>query len=310
MKRFSEKDCANFMRKILEALDYLHSKNIVHRDIKLRNIMFDNRDLKTSKLKLIDFGESELITDYNAKDNSIIGSPHYLCPEVTRKRTKFELFAGDCWAAGIVCYIMVTGKIPFNGKDTASIIHSIQTKHVSYNSDIEISVSCKNFIASLLNKNPKLRLNTKQALKHEWITGTTLEHDFGDNYFNKLSRLNSQNEFEESIVDVILSGIDEVHHQQVLDGSQSKTKTTRIRQKENINIYKPRFSKQEVTFTQQSLDIMDIDEILGEIDKENKLVESRKKSLKINNLPSMDSRDRDKRISRLKDMMSGETSDI
>lgn len=272
MQRFSEKDCANFMRNILDALDYLHSKNIAHRDIKCRNIMFDNRDIKNSKLKLIDFGESELITNYNDKDYSIIGSPHYLCPEITRLRTKFELFAGDCWAAGIVCYIMATGSIPFNGKDTGAIIHKIQTKDVSYRNNINLSASCKHFIASLLNKDPKLRFNTKQALKHEWISGTAVDNDFGNSYFNKLTRMKSENELEEVMIDVILSKIDE--NEIIETTMSSNTKPTTRGQRG----HKP-------TFTQQSLDIMDIDKILGEIDKENKLVETRKNSLKISNLP-------------------------
>ena len=73
MKRFSEQDASEFIKTLLEALDYLHSKGIVHRDLKLNNIMFDG-----DCLKLIDFGESEFIHDPNQIDNELIGTLHYL----------------------------------------------------------------------------------------------------------------------------------------------------------------------------------------------------------------------------------------
>lgn len=296
MRRFSERDCANFIKKILEALKYLHSKNIVHRDIKCANIVFDNPDIKNSKLKLIDFGQAELITDYKAKDNSIIGSCHYLCPEITRQRTKFELFAGDIWSTGIICYMLVNGAVPFCGENVKAVLHNIQTQDIIYQKDIKLSDSCKQFIGSLLNKNPKYRLNAKQALKHEWIIEKARNDDLGDNYFNKLSHLHFQNKLQKILVNAILSGMDETSKKALLshinelkksgngyideneiirsvlswasDINQNGQKTKNKRYSSKLLLNAPFIH--EPAFTQESLNKIDIDNILNEIDQENK----------------------------------------
>ena len=79
---FSEKQCSEYIKTILSAVQYMHSKNIVHRDLKCNNIVFD-RPGDDAILKIIDFGNSELITNPDAIDPYMIGSLHYLPPEGT-----------------------------------------------------------------------------------------------------------------------------------------------------------------------------------------------------------------------------------
>ena len=83
-----------------------------------------------------------------------------------KKRTKFELFAGDIWAVGVVCYMLVNGVVPFPGHDLSSVLLNIQTQKIKWQDGITLSASCKHFIASLLNKDPSKRLTAKQALNH------------------------------------------------------------------------------------------------------------------------------------------------
>lgn len=286
MRRFSERDCANFMKKILHALKYLHGKNIVHRDIKCANIVFDNPDLKNSTLKLIDFGQSELITDYQEKDNCIIGSVYYLCPETTRERNKFELFAGDIWALGIVCYMLVNGVIPFYGNDIESVLKSIQKENLKWQNGIKLSKSCKQFISSLLNKDPSKRLTAEEALNHEWITDQANDIDLGDEYFNKLSALHFQNKLQHILVNAILSKMTESDKKTLLSQINALKKSGNGYVDENQIItsilssasdkkwsYKNVSNKpfqHNPNMTEQSLAALDIETILQEIDNEEK----------------------------------------
>ena len=92
---FSESQCVDFMKNVLNGIHYMHSKNIVHRDLKCQNLVFD-KDGKDGVVKLIDFGSSEIIRHSQAIDNLLVGSLYYLPPELLTGeiRTKETLFKG------------------------------------------------------------------------------------------------------------------------------------------------------------------------------------------------------------------------
>lgn len=90
---FNERQAAKWMKTILETVEYMHNINIVHRDLKADNILFSSTDEKTSILKLIDFGESEII-DNDQVDDYCIGGKHYMPPETFRRRYGWELKKG------------------------------------------------------------------------------------------------------------------------------------------------------------------------------------------------------------------------
>eukprot|EP01083_Nonionella_stella_P069237 184441_1 len=168
VKQCSEKNAATLMRNLLEALHYLHQQNIVHRDIKLSNIVFDRH----SKVKLIDFGQSERITNPEDTDKNIFGSVSYLPPEMRRIRSKHELYAGDMWSAGIVAYVLVQGCYPYHGNTVKAVLSNIKnTSSLKWHKHTEVSDECKDFIQSLLHKDVSMRLTAKEALQHPWIVG-------------------------------------------------------------------------------------------------------------------------------------------
>ena len=76
---FSEKQCSEYIKTILSAVQYMHSKNIVHRDLKCNNIVFDKSG-NDGKLKIIDFGQSQYIKNKNDIDDVVVGTLHYLPP--------------------------------------------------------------------------------------------------------------------------------------------------------------------------------------------------------------------------------------
>uniref|UniRef100_A0A8B9HTA4 CaM kinase-like vesicle-associated b n=1 Tax=Astyanax mexicanus TaxID=7994 RepID=A0A8B9HTA4_ASTMX len=99
---YSEKDTSNVIRQVMEAVAYLHSLNIVHRNLKLENLVYYNR-LKLSKIVISDFHLAKL-------ENGLIkepcGTPEYLAPEVVGRQRYGRPV--DCWALGVIMYILVT----------------------------------------------------------------------------------------------------------------------------------------------------------------------------------------------------------
>eukprot|EP01084_Bolivina_argentea_P099818 179364_1 len=185
VKQCSEKNAATLMRNLLEALHYLHQQNIVHRDIKLSNIVFD----RPSKVKLIDFGLSERITNPEDTDTNIFGSLPYLPPEMRRIRSKHELYAGDMWSAGIVAYVLVQRSYPYRGNTVKAVLNNIKNaSSLKWHKHTEVSDECKDFIQSLLHKDVSMRLTAKEALQHPWIVGN---EDLSIEYVKKVKGLKS-----------------------------------------------------------------------------------------------------------------------
>lgn len=159
-----ENESVGIVRQICCALVYLHSKNIIHRDIKAENFLFKNKNTKT--IKLIDFGMAKQITtDYLTE---MCGSPHYISPELIKKK---YTISSDIWALGVMVFFMLTGKYPFEGKSTPKVVDEILNKNINWKSKELSSLSQEaiDFLKKLLERNEKKRLTACQALNHPWV---------------------------------------------------------------------------------------------------------------------------------------------
>lgn len=99
------------MRQILGAVKYMHSLKILHRDLKLENVVVVERNSKKIDIKIIDFGLSvSLDKSVEKEDEEIAGSLIYMAPECIEGTI---CLANDIWSCGIILYMMVTKKIPY-----------------------------------------------------------------------------------------------------------------------------------------------------------------------------------------------------
>lgn len=150
--------------QVLQALAYLHARGIMHRDVKLENIMFE--DGQHRSVKLCDFGFSVRI-EPGEKLTHICGTLQYMAPEVSC-RTGYDCKA-DVWSLGVVVFILLTGRLPFSG-DAAEVWSKMQEGGVEYTAEFhQLSKEAQHFIRRLLHTSPKCRPSALEALRHPWL---------------------------------------------------------------------------------------------------------------------------------------------
>ena len=165
---FDEPLAAWYMKQILSAVNYCHKYKIIHRDLKPENILISKRNKKGFNfIKIIDFGTAIL---FNKKNKKLAGSIYYLAPEVISKERNYSEKC-DIWSCGIIMYILLTGKPPFNGDSDEEIVKSIMRSHLNlekYPWPI-ISIEAKDLLKKLLKYDQNKRISAEDALNHEWF---------------------------------------------------------------------------------------------------------------------------------------------
>ena len=174
---YLSKEQTNFyIASIMTAINYLHERKIIYRDIKPENIMV----LKNGYLKLIDFGTAKEIED---RTKTIIGTPHYMAPEVILGRE--YSFPVDFWSISICMYEFICGEVPFGERedDPMEIYFAIINNELDFNEKyIKIDKEFKHIMKKMLDKNPSYRLCNFHSIKSQaW---------FKDFNWDELSNLN------------------------------------------------------------------------------------------------------------------------
>ncbi|XP_051790273.1 caM kinase-like vesicle-associated protein [Erpetoichthys calabaricus] len=172
---YTERDASNVIRQVLEAVAYLHSLHIVHRNLKLENLMYYNHN-NHNKVVLRDF---YLSCFENGSITEPCGTPEYLAPEVVARHRYGRPV--DCWAVGVIMYILLSGNPPFydETEEENTDLHNriIFCKIVSGEFEFDspywddISPAAKELVCRLMEVDPMLRITAQDALWHEWIAG-------------------------------------------------------------------------------------------------------------------------------------------
>ena len=142
--------------QVAHMLSYLHSKNIVYRDLKLENLMLD----ENGYLVLIDFGSCKIIEEKTELQCSFDGSIDYMAPEVISGEGHGMM--ADWWSYGILMYELLCGKPPFHEGSTDRILDLISNANVRFNNKIKASSVTRDFINKLLKKSPKERIGQNE----------------------------------------------------------------------------------------------------------------------------------------------------
>lgn len=124
-----------------------------------------------NEVKLIDFGLAKQTKNQNQNMTTIAGTPYFIAPEVLKGQYGHEC---DIWSLGVVLFMILSGKYPFDGAGRAEVFSKIQTGAFSFPSKPfdNISDECKDLIKKMITVDRKKRLSAAKCLKHPWLVQT------------------------------------------------------------------------------------------------------------------------------------------
>uniref|UniRef100_A0A668SNA2 non-specific serine/threonine protein kinase n=1 Tax=Oreochromis aureus TaxID=47969 RepID=A0A668SNA2_OREAU len=150
----TEEEATQFLKQILDGVQYLHSKRIAHFDLKPENIMLLDKNVPNPRIKLIDFGIAHQIKAGNEFKN-IFGTPEFVAPEIVN----YEPLGleADMWSIGVITYILLSGASPFLGETKQETLTNISAVNYDFDEEYFSNTSelAKDFIRRLLVKDPK-----------------------------------------------------------------------------------------------------------------------------------------------------------
>ncbi|GAB7354701.1 hypothetical protein MBLNU459_g5119t2 [Dothideomycetes sp. NU459] len=168
--RYTEKDASVTIRQVLEAVNYLHHKDVVHRDLKPENLLYLTK-ADDSEIVLADFGIAKHLDSPDGVLKTMAGSFGYAAPEVMLKKGHSKPV--DMWSLGVITYTLLCGYSPFRSENMADLIEETKHGRIIFHERYwkDVSKEAKDFIMTLLQPAPEKRASSAEALKNPWIAG-------------------------------------------------------------------------------------------------------------------------------------------
>ncbi|KAH3762473.1 protein kinase domain protein [Pelomyxa schiedti] len=166
-KTLTEPEARYWVYQIVSATAFMHSNNVIHRDLKLGNILISNMVAKVG-----DFGLATTVSKKNERKQTICGTPNYIAPEIlTQHGHSFEV---DNWSIGVILYTVLLGKPPFETNAVKTTYNLIKANSYSFPPTVPISDAARDLITKILRSNPDERLSLDQILAHSFFTEHTI----------------------------------------------------------------------------------------------------------------------------------------
>ena len=186
-KGLSERETCKYFSQITESIKFLHSNNIIHRDIKLENFLLKNNSI----IKLIDFGCCALLTDEEPKRLSTCGTHLYMSPELINSQP-YD-YCVDIWALGVLFFELLHGYSPFGKRDDDyNIIYSnILLNKIKSNA--ELTNNCLDLLRKMLESDPDKRINIYDVINHNWMKDWNIDNSINNNNDDSVKKIIGSN---------------------------------------------------------------------------------------------------------------------
>lgn len=166
--QLAESTVKNFAIDLAKGLQYLHERGVIHRDVKLENVLLRREKNGNLKAVLIDFGLSCFLGPEEVSTEPV-GTLKYAAPEIlSRVSYRGEV---DCWSLGVLLYILLQGKMPFYGASDRDVALRILKKKLSFTGEkwTAVSAEAMQVLAGLLRRPAARRLSLGEALESPWL---------------------------------------------------------------------------------------------------------------------------------------------
>ncbi|KAG1660285.1 hypothetical protein FOA52_006752 [Chlamydomonas sp. UWO 241] len=166
---YNEAEARCIFRQILLGIQYLHSRNVVHRDLKLENLLLSVEG-DITRVKIADFGLAKMTAGEAMQ--TVCGTPQYVAPEVILGHKSTQYGPGvDMWGAGVVLFILLGGYPPFYSESEPELFNLIRKGKFAFDDPVWVGVTrrAKDLISKLLEVDPARRLSAAAALNHIWF---------------------------------------------------------------------------------------------------------------------------------------------
>ncbi|EGR30423.1 protein kinase domain protein [Ichthyophthirius multifiliis] len=262
-KTIKESDLKNLIRNLLLGLQYLHQKQIMHRDLKPENLLLKSKE-NDYDLVIADLG---LATFTNIKNILFkrCGTPGFVAPEVLAYQDGGSFYDVKCdiYSAGVIFYLLLTGKQPFEGKDYKAILRANRESNIQY--DIPeldtVSIDAKDLLIKMLRSNPSERFSASECLGHPFLNQSQDQQNYQNLEFAQqnlknyevgyLSNIRNKNQTDsqEQIGSLALhsNGIPAMNGNIDTMGSLSNYSNANLGNKENKELVQSKFSTRAKT---------------------------------------------------------------
>ena len=164
-RRYSEPEARFYLVQLIQACHYMHSRSVIHRDLKLGNLFLDEQ----MNLCVGDFGLAALVRFPGERKKTICGTPNYIAPEILFDRDNGHSFEVDIWSIGVILYTCLVGKPPFQTKEVKEIYQKIKENAYTFPDNLVISNEAIDLISSILNNDPGQRPSLGDILTHPFF---------------------------------------------------------------------------------------------------------------------------------------------
>ena len=206
--------------QIFSALIYLHNNNIIHRNIKIENILISDIEkdpitkIKYFYIKMIDFAGAKFF-DKTGLDNENIKNNLYVAPEVLKRKYNEKC---DTWSVGVLLHLLIVGSFPFEGGNQTETLNKIRKGKFNTNNEkfLQSSEEVQDLIKQLLEVKVDKRLSSKEAIEHPWFSKfdahliyNNLEEEIIIQFINRLMTYKNKNKFQQIVIGFIVHNINE-----------------------------------------------------------------------------------------------------